>query len=273
MRLDVETGDGLIAALDGCRSAVYLYHGMGSGAGYADREKRAAERFRDAAEEAGLERIVYLGGVEPEGEASTHLASRLETGRILREGAVATVELRAAMIIGEGSISWRIVRDLSARLPAMALPSWLQNRSMPVLIDDLVVALRAALDDALGPDGVFDVPGAEAVSHRELLRRVAGHLGHDPPMVNVPALFPGLSSLWVALVSNADHSIVRELVDGLRSDLLPSQPSVWDRLSGYEPTPLDRSIQLALGDREAVGDGEPPAPATIERLVDRMPQR
>ncbi len=267
--LDLDSGDGLLDALDGCDAAVYLYHGMDSGDGYAEREARAATRFRNAAADAGLSRIVYLGGVEPEGEVSKHLRSRIDTGRLLREGSVPTVELRAAMVIGEGSISWRIVKDLAERLPAMAIPSWLRNRSMPVLIDDLVIALRAALLMDTDKSLLFDAPGGEVISHRDLLQRVARECGHDPPMIDVPAVFPGLSSLWVGLISDANFHVAKELVEGLRSDLLPTQPRVWERMGGYRPAEVDEAVKTALGDAARCDRGECPDRQMIERILRR----
>lgn len=268
--MDVETGDGLEEALEGCDAAFYLYHGMDGGGDYVRRERTAAENFRDAASRVGVTRVVYMGGVQPSGEPSKHLASRLETGRILRDGPVDTVEVRAAMVIGEGSTSWRIVRDLSARLPAMALPSWLKNRSMPILIDDLVVALRGALDFDLSGARVFDAAGAQSISHRDLLKRVAHELGHDPILIDVPAPFPGLSSLWVRLVSGADYEVVKELVQGLTSDLMPTEEIVWTRIPGPGATPLDEAIALVVEDGKRIEDARD---APDERIVARLLRR
>ena len=132
-------------ALSGVEAAVYLIHGMQAGADYDVREAEAAKAFREAAAEAGLRRIVYLGGVAPEGVPSKHLWSRIRTGEILREGPVSAIELRAGMVIGHGSLSWQIVRDLAARLPVMILPRWLRSRSQPIAIDDVVFAIRTGL--------------------------------------------------------------------------------------------------------------------------------
>ena len=132
VHFDVERPDIVRAALEGCDAAFYLIHGMGQGADYPEREARSADNFVRAAEASGVRRIVYLGGVAPSGaRASKHLASRHRTGELLRAGAVSVIELRAAMIIGAGSASWTMVRDLAARLPAMVLPSWLRNPLAP----------------------------------------------------------------------------------------------------------------------------------------------
>ena len=133
-------------ALDGCDAAFYLVHSIGEGRDFRRREVETARRFAEMAGRAGARRLVYLGGVAPSGRASEHLRSRREVGEALRAGPVPTVELRASMIIGHGSLSWLIVRDLAARLPVMVLPRWLRSRTEPVAVDDVVVALVGALD-------------------------------------------------------------------------------------------------------------------------------
>ncbi len=256
VEIDLDRPHTLEPALAGHRKAFYLVHGMGGGgdgdeSDYVERESGAARDFAAAAARAGLDRIVYLGAVAPPGKPSRHLASRLAVGEILRAGEVPAVELRAAMVAGTGGSSWRIVRDLAKRLPVMVLPSWLHNRSSPVFVDDAAVALLGALD--LEGSGWFDLPGPEVVSHRDLLVRVAKRFGFEPRMVDVPFVTPRLSSYWIGLVSGADLSLARELVEGLTSDLLPSGESIWDRLPGRRPTPLDRAIREAIEDEGQEG--------------------
>lgn len=253
VEIDLDRPHTLEPALAGRRKAFYLVHGMGGGAAsdYVEREAGAARDFAAAAARAGIERIVYLGGVAPAGEPSRHLASRLAVGEILRAGEVPTTELRAAMVVGTGGSSWRIVRDLAKRLPAMVLPSWLRNRSSPVFVDDVTIALLGALD--FEGSGWFDLPGPEVLSHRDLLVRVAKRFGFEPRMVDVPFVTPRLSSYWIGLVSGADLDLARELVEGLTSDLLPTGESVWDRLPGRHPTPLDRAIGEAIADEGPEG--------------------
>lgn len=268
VRADVGDPGSLAAALAGCESAFYLVHGMGSGPGYAAREAQQAALFRDAAARAGLRRVVYLGGIAPEGRPSQHLASRLETGRILRSGAVSTVELRAAMIVGAGSESWQIVRDLSARLPVMVLPRWLRNRSQPIGVDDVVRGLLAALDLPQPGSVALDLPGPETLSHRELLRRVSARRGRQTWMVDVPVLTPRLSSHWIRFVTRANFTIARELVDGLTSDLLAGPDTLWARLGVGPRLALDRAIDEALADEDdpAFAAGGLPARA-VRRLA------
>ncbi|MDY7095487.1 MAG: NAD(P)H-binding protein [Acidobacteriota bacterium] len=273
VRLDVDHPETLVPALEGCRFAYFLIHEMGGDGRYEERERRAAEAFSAAAHEAGVERIVYLGGVAPAGEASRHLRSRLGTGEVLRSGPVPALELRAGMVMGAGSASWQMVRDLAARLPAMILPRWLRNHSQPVFIDDVVLALLASLSLPLAESRWLDLPGPEALTHRELLERVAARLGRRPLLLDVPVLTPKLSSYWIALVTRTRWALARELVQGLTSDLLPSGESVWDQLPApclqARPTELERAIELCLSDEEALKDEknpESPSPAALRRL-------
>ncbi|MGZ3442280.1 MAG: NmrA family NAD(P)-binding protein, partial [Polyangia bacterium] len=200
-------------ALAGCRAALYLVHSMGEGAGFHQRELDGAQRFARAAAAAGLERIVYLGGVAPSGTGSEHLRSRAEVGALLRAGSVPTIELRASMIIGHGSLSWLIVRDLAARLPVMVLPRWLRSRTEPVAIDDIVVALVRALELPRSGSVVYDVPGPQILSGKQILEQTARVLGlARPRMIQLPLLTPRLSSLWVRFVTRARWSVAREIV-------------------------------------------------------------
>ncbi len=229
-----EPGD-LRRALDGCRVAYYLVHGLAEQQrDFRSREVALAQAFSDAAARAGLERVIYLGGVAPQGPPSEHLRSRLEVGEALRAGIVPTIELRAGMIVGAGSTSWLIVRDLAARLPAMVLPRWMQTRSQPVAVDDVVVALVEAGRVPLQASAWYDLPGPEVVTGREILERTAEALGLRRPFIlAVPLLSPSLSSHWVRLVTRANWSVARELVSGLAYDLVAQDARYWD-LIGHE---------------------------------------
>jgi uncharacterized protein YbjT (DUF2867 family) len=221
---DLMRGATVERALDGADVAYYLVHSMGR-ADFRDIDRRCAHTLADAAASTGCGRVVYLGGVAPKGRASEHLASRLEVGEILRAGSVPAIELRASMIVGNGSLSWRIVRDLAARLPFMVLPRWLESRSCPVALADAITALIAARDVPAG--GWHDIPGPDALSMREMLAIVAALDGRRIPSVRVPVLTPALSAMWLKLITGAEYAVARELVLGLTDDLLP-QRSFWD---------------------------------------------
>ncbi len=270
VEFDLDRPETLPAALHGCQIAFHLVHGMGDGPGYAEREARGARAFREAAAHAGVERIVYLGGVEPAGIPSPHLASRIETGRILRGGPVPTVELRAAMVAGPGSTSWQIVRDLAARLPAMLLPAWLRFSSWPVYVDDICAALIRAMDLPLpGGSAWFDAPGPERVSHAELIRRVAAHMHRKPRTLSLPVLSPRLSAYWIAFVTRADLPVALELVKGLGADLDPTGPLIWEEMPVFARTGLDETIDRCL----AADVGGIAAPQDLWRFVERRLRR
>ena len=247
VELDLHRPGTLAPALAGCDAAVFLVHAMGPGHGedYPELERTGAHAFADAAGSAGLAKIVYLGGVVPATGASRHLLSRQRTGEILRAGPVETIELRAAMIIGAGSASWVMVRDLSRRLPAMVLPRWLRNTSYPIAIEDVVHGIVAALALPPAHSRIHELPGAERLTHREVLIRAAAAMGRRRLMLSVPILTPRLSSYWIALVTRTSLAMAKELVEGVRSNLEPTGESLWDRI-GHKPMPLDEAIRRAL---------------------------
>jgi uncharacterized protein YbjT (DUF2867 family) len=249
---DLLRPDTLGAALAGCDAAVFLVHAMGAGHedDYPAREKESAEAFAAAAATAGVKRIVYLGGVVPATAASRHLRSRQRTGEILRAGTVETIELRAAMVIGAGSASWIMVRDLARRLPAMLLPRWLRNTSFPIAIEDVVRGLVAALALPVGRSRVYELPGRERLTHREMLVRTAAAMGHHPLLLSVPILTPRLSSYWIALVTRTSLAMAKELVEGVRANLEPTGASLWDELH-QQPMSIDDAIRHALDDEAA----------------------
>lgn len=246
---DMHRAQTLPSALAGVRVAYFLVHSMGGGHGdFGDLERKAAEAFASAAASAGVERIIYLGGVAPRGEPSEHLRSRLAVGEILRAGKVPTIELRASMVIGHGSVSWQIVRDLAVRLPMMILPRWLKSRTLPVAIDDVLAALIAASTMPIHGSEWFDIPGPEVMTGRQILERIAAVRGRHIFMIQVPMLTPRLSALWLRLVTRADFSLARELVLGLGEDLLPHDDRFWKQIGHSELVSFDDAARRALAD-------------------------
>ncbi|MFW6049699.1 MAG: NAD(P)H-binding protein [Myxococcota bacterium] len=249
VELDLDRPDTLRDAMEGCDAAFYLVRGVGPRtATSAERERRKAVAFREAAREAGLRRIVYLGRMEPQGGPPQPLRAWRDAGQELREGPVPVVELRAGMILGAGSASWAMVVDLAARLPAMVLPRWLRNRSWPVAIDDVVTALLVALRLPEEAVGCYDVPGPEGLSHRLVLERVAAQLGARPPMWDVPVVMPRLSSYWLALFTRVGLDVASELVEGLQHDLDPTARLIWEHVPGHRRMPLEEASAHALVD-------------------------
>ncbi|HEY5962034.1 MAG TPA: NAD(P)H-binding protein [Polyangiaceae bacterium] len=244
---DLLQPDSLERAMVGVDVAYYLVHSMGSGqADYANIERRAAEAFVDAAARAEVKRIVYLGGPAPSGRPSEHLRSRLQVGEILRAGSVQTIELRASMVIGNGSTSWQIVRDLGMRLPFMVLPRWLKSRTRPVGIDDVVVALVSASTLVLQASTWFDVPGPEVMTGRQILERIGALRGRQILAIEIPFLTPRLSALWLKLVTRADFAVARELIMGLSEDLLPKDERFWQLIGHTELLPFDEAARRAV---------------------------
>lgn len=272
VRFDLADRDASDRALDGCDRAVYLVHRVGEGKSFVAEELEGAERFARAAERQGLARIVYLGGVAPSGEPSPHLRARLGTGEILRAGGVSTVELRAGMIVGAGGASFVIVRDLGMRLPAMVLPRWLENRSQPIAIDDVVWAITRALELPDAQAGCYDLPGPETLTGREILFRVARRRGMKPIVVGVPFVTPHLSYYWIWLVTRADRRVARELVEGLRHDLVASDRSFWALFPEHRLVPFDRAVDAALAEEaDTLSLGSRLVEKAAQRLAPRAP--
>ncbi len=246
VQMDMLDASSVRRALEGCRAAFYLVHGMTDFADYAAVEARQADNFRMAARDAGIERIVYLGGPRPVGEPSPHLRSRLHTGEILRRGPVPTLELQASMIVGAGSESFRIVRDLAARLPLMVLPRWLQTRTQPIAIRDVTEALCRGLSLPLPESRILALPGPEVMSGREILERTASRMGLAPSMVGVPFLSPRLSSYWIQWVTRADGRLASQLVEGLTHDLIAPDQGLWELFPEYERLSFDQAVEQAL---------------------------
>jgi uncharacterized protein YbjT (DUF2867 family) len=236
---------------------------------YEARERAAAKRFADAAARRKLARVVYLGGAVPSGPPSKHLRSRQATGEILRDGPVPTVELRAAMIIGEGSESWMIVRDLCVRLPLMALPPWLDSRSQPIAIEDVVAALVRALSIPAARCGAYHLPGPEVMSARQILERTARLVGEAPLAVTAPMVSPRLASYCIQLVSRAEGRLVRELVEGLRFDLVAPEPGFFSLMPEHRRLGFDAAARRAL---EAEARGRTLRARALEHLLRRLPR-
>jgi uncharacterized protein YbjT (DUF2867 family) len=240
LKADAVKGEGLAEALEGVRTAYYLIHSMGRGASpsedFAKRDRVAAVNFGEAASAAGVERVVYLGGLGPTGpDASIHLRSRHEVAELLGRRVPDLVYVRAAMVIGPGSASFEMLRHLVKRLPLMVTPRWVDTRSQPVAIEDVVRTLADAGERA-DPPGEVQVGGAEVLTYREMMRRTAALFGRRPPVIlKVPMLSPRLSSYWVSLVTPVETGLVRPLVDGLKTEMVVETPPP----AGLNEAPLD----------------------------------
>lgn len=238
------------AALDGAAVAYYLIHALGSGRRFEQRDRATALTFARAAREAGVGRIVYLGGLAPDvEELSPHLASRREVGDILLASGVPTTVLRAAVILGSGSASFEMMRYLTERLPAMTVPRWVDNRIQPIAVRDV---LRYLVGSAAMPPDVsraFDIGGPEVLTYREMMQRYAAAAGLPRRViVGVGVLTPRLSSLWVGLVTPVPSGLARPLVESLVHEVVCGEHDV----AAHVPDPpggligFDRAVRLAL---------------------------
>src|SRR3954470_9658561 len=243
---DVLEPDSLRGAGEGVDVAYYLIHSMGRGADadFAERERRAARNFARMAREEGVGQVVYLGGLA-EG-ASKHLRSRHETAQILADEGPPLTYVRAAMVVGSGSESFRTLYHLVKRLPVMVAPAWVRNRTQPIGIGDVLDYLGAVPRIAEARGREIQVGGADVMSYGEMLEETATALGRRKPrMVPVPLLTPALSSLWIGLVTPVDAGVARPLVEGLSTDTVVSDPS-GARLFDIEPRPFAETVREAL---------------------------
>jgi len=245
MAADALQPDTLPAALDGVDVAFYLVHSMASGKDFGRLDLQAAANFRDAAAAAGIRRIIYLGGLIPEDPESEHLQSRLETGECLRAGPVPVTELRAGMIVGPGSAAFEVMRDLVNYLPVMVTPRWVESRSPPIALSDLLeyMVQLAYIDEAAG--NIYDAGGPEIMTYAEIMHRLGRILGKSPLIIRVPVLTPKLSSYWLRLVTAVPVNIARALIDGLRHDVLADDTEL-RRLVPLPLKSLEQSIEDAL---------------------------
>lgn len=230
-RADALDQPSLEAALAEIDVAYYLVHSMAAGAAFADLDRQAATNFLDAAAAAGVRRIIYLGGLQPRDGASLHLASRLETGTVLRDGPTPVTELRAGIVVGPGSAAFEVIRDLVYHLPIMVAPRWVRSRSQPIALDDLLALLAGLLD--LPDDSesqIFDAVGPETLSYGELLRQFGEVAGRPVRIIPLPVLTPRLSSYWLDLVTAVPARVARPLIDGLKHDLVADQPTALHEL-------------------------------------------
>jgi uncharacterized protein YbjT (DUF2867 family) len=248
---DVSDPESLRAALSGADAAYYLVHSLDS-EDFEERDADAARAFGSAAAEAGLERIVYLGGLGSDSEElSAHLRSRREVEHLLGAGGVPVTTLRAAIVIGDGGISWEITRQLVAHLPAMVGPRWVTTRTQPIALHDVIRYLVGVLEPAAARGRVFEVGGPEVLTYAEMMRRVArNHFGRPLPILIVPLLTPRLSSLWLALVTDVDTATARNLVDSMSTEVVVRDDSIRQVVPG-DLLDYDEAVRRALAARQA----------------------
>ena len=241
----------LTKALKGVDTAFYLIHSMGSKEDYQDLDRRSAEYFRDACISAGVRRIIYLGGLGVKESASKHLLSRIETGEILsgRPDQIQTIWLRAGVIIGSGSASFEIIRNLTQKLPVMITPRWVRTRTQPIGIEDVLSYLERSVTLDHPDDLIVDI-GSEALSFQQMMKQSAEVMHLHRFLLPVPVLSPRLSSYWLILFTPIPYRLASALVEGLKSETLLQNDNARQFFPLLEPQTFKESVSYAMKELE-----------------------
>lgn len=249
VQLDVLRPLTLAPALEGVTTAYYLVHSMEPSADgdFSERDADGARTFGEAALAAGVERVIYLGGLGEEGpELSEHLASRHETGRILAESGPPVLEFRAAMVIGADSASFRMLNDLVNRLPAMVVPRWVETPSQPIAMDDVVTYLVDGMTtDLIDRHTIVEIGGPQVLTYREMIETVAETRGRDPLIVGVPFLTPRLSSYWCGLTTSVPSALARPLIEGMSTPMVADLTEATTRFPDVLPLTFSEALDRA----------------------------
>ena len=247
---DVSEAESLASALAGISAAYYLVHSLASD-DFRDKDAKAARAFGRAAADAEVERIIYLGGLGADSEdLSEHLKSRREVELMLGDGGVPVTVLRAAIVIGDGGISWEITRQLVEKLPAMITPHWVTTRTQPIALPDVISYLVGVLEPAEARGRTYEVGGPEVLTYAEMMQRVARiRHGRRLPIVVVPMLTPRLSSRWLALVTDVDTATGRNLVDSMSNEVIVTDHSI-SSVVPLEPMRYDDAVRLAFAEHD-----------------------
>ena len=245
---DVGDEAGLARATQDCDAAYYLVHSLAD-SDFQERDAAAARSFANAAANAGLSQIIYLGGLgDDSDDLSAHLRSRREVEKLLAGTGVAVTSLRAGIIVGHGGISWEMTRQLVEHLPAMITPRWVHTRTQPIGVDDVVRYLVGVLGVPDAMSRSFDLGGPDVLEYVEMMRRVAAIEGRHLLVVPVPLLSPSLSSRWLALVTDVDTQTGRSLIDSMSNEVVVRDDSI-RRVVPFEPMNYDTAVLAALGER------------------------
>ncbi len=250
--LDALRPETLPAALEGVQALYYFIHSMEPGAtSFDERDRAAALNVARSAKISGVERIVYLGGLGDEDVAlSRHLSSRHETGLVLAEEGPPLVELRAAMVVGAESASFRMLTDLVHRLPAMIVPRWVETRSQPIAIADAVSYLSAARSIPLDEQHtVIEIGGADVLTYRQMIETVARLEGRRRMLIGVPLLTPRLSSLWCGLTTSVSASVARPLIMGMTHETVVRDDAARRAFPDIQPVGFDAALRRAMDER------------------------
>lgn len=251
---DVTDPDSTADALRGCDCAYYLVHSLAAD-DFEQRDAAAAGNFGRAAADAGLRRIIYLGGLGDDTDRlSAHLRSRRQVEGLLGAAGVPVTTLRAGIIVGHGGISWEITRQLVEHLPAMITPRWVRTRTQPIAVDDVIRYLADVLTEPRTVGDTYEIGGPDVLAYLDMLRRVARIQGRPTPIVPVPLLTPRLSSRWLALVTDVDVRTGRSLIDSMVNEVVVRDDAIRDILP-FETIGYDEAVLRALGERVGLRHG------------------
>lgn len=244
---DVLEPASLERAMQGVTTAYYLVHLMSGSKDFEKDDRQAAMIFAQAAKKAGVRRIIYLGGLgdDADPKLSPHLRSRHEVGKILRESGVETIEFRASLVIGTGSLSFDLVKSLTDRLPVMLCPRWLTTPTQPIAVDDVLAYLVAAKDLPPGESRIFEIGSPDVTTYGDMIREYARQKGLRRWLISVPVLTPYLSSLWLALVTPASFEVGRHLIEGLKNPTVVRDQSALD-VFPIKPMGIREAVAKAL---------------------------
>ncbi len=247
VRGDVLDPPSLDEALKGVHTAYYLVHLMSGSHDFEKEDRQAAKNFSEAAKRAGVQRLIYLGGLGDDSDPglSPHLRSRHEVGDILRESGVETIEFRAGMVVGAGSLSYQLMKSLTDRLPLMICPLWLTTPTQPIAIDDVLAYLLAAKDLPKGENRVFEIGSPDVVTYGDLIREYARQQGLRRWLIFVPVLTPYLSGLWLALVTPSSFEVGRHLIEGLKNPTVVRDTKALESFS-IRPMGVKAAIERAI---------------------------
>ncbi len=252
IRGDVLDASSLNEALQGVHTAYYLVHLMSGSKDFEKEDRLAATNFGQAAKKAGVRRIIYLGGLgdDADPKLSPHLRSRHEVGEILGNCGVETMEFRASLVIGTGSLSFDLVKSLTDRLPVMLCPRWLTTPTQPIAVDDVLAYLLAAKDFPPGESRIFEIGCPDVTTYGGMIREYARQKGLWRWLISVPVLTPYLSSLWLALVTPASFEVGRHLIEGLKNPTVVRDRSALDVFPAIYPMGIREAIQKSLASAE-----------------------
>lgn len=242
---DLLNGDSLDKAMTGMETAYYLVHSMGTQGVFEEEERRSASNFSRAANKAGLKRIIYLGGLSHAKELSAHLKSRQQVGEILRESGIPTIEFQASIIIGSGSLSFEMIRALMERLPIMTTPTWVNVLAQPIAIEDVIQYLVEAAQMPVRESRIFEIGGPEKMSYLDLMKEYGRQRGLKRLIIPVPVLSPGLSSLWLGLITPLYARVGRKLIESIRHETIVQDDSAL-RVFSVKPMSIREAIARAL---------------------------